>query len=436
MTKVPLIAIVGRANVGKSSVFNRLVGERRAIVAREPGTTRDAIYGQLNTDHGQLDVVDTAGLKVADDEFEASIQEQIVEAAAEADLLLVVVDATTMLTEEDRQVAKLARKSGLPAIVVANKSESKNIDLSELASLGISAQVNTSASQNRGFADLIQLITDRVKPVKLKPSENLKLALVGRPNVGKSSIFNALLKRRQATVDAIAGTTRDVSRFNLTFEGRAVTLMDTAGIRRPGKIKPGIEKFSVLRAIRAIDESDVVIVVLDATEPAVALDQKLAGLVKQSGKGLILAINKWDLIEKNAYTHDELMPVIKRQFQHVPWASFSVTSASSGQNMAKLLEQAVLIDSERRQLIKTAALNRWLGERVAHHPPAGLNRLHPKLKYVTQTGTRPPEFSIFGRNLRVIHWSYKRYLERELRSEFGFNGTPINIKFSEKDPEK
>ncbi|HEX9595209.1 MAG TPA: ribosome biogenesis GTPase Der [Candidatus Saccharimonadales bacterium] len=436
MSNIPLVAIVGRANVGKSSVFNRLVGQRQAIVADEPGTTRDSVFGRVEADGGTFTLADTAGLKSADDEFEASIQDQIAEAAAVADLILVVIDATTMLAEEDRRVAKLAHKAKVPLILVVNKAESEKIDEAEIKRLGIKQMVTTSATQNRGFGDLTSVITKHIKPVKMIPDGSLKIALVGRPNVGKSSLFNALASSPKAVVDDVAGTTRDVNRLEVEFSGRQVEIMDTAGIRRSGKIGRGIERFSVLRAVSAIDEADVAVLVLDATEPAVTLDQKLAGMVKDAGKGLILAVNKWDLIDKDAFTHDEFTPKIRRQFQHVPWAMYTVTSAVDTQNLSRLLKLALQIDEQRKVKLSTPKLNRWLGERINHHPPAGLKNTQPKLKYVTQTGQQPPEITIFGRDVRIVHWSYKRYLERELREEFGLEGTPVIIRFSDRELRK
>jgi len=432
-SRMPLVAIVGRTNVGKSSLFNRMVSQRQAIVAEEAGTTRDSVYGRVTTDQGDFSLVDTAGLKSPDDEFEASIQDQISEAAAVADIILVVIDATTMLADEDRRVAKLAHKAKVPLILVINKSEGGKFDAQEFERLGIKTAAQTSATQNRGITELIALISRQIKPAKpAADSDVLKIALVGRPNVGKSSLFNSLAKQSKAVVDDVAGTTRDVNRTQLEYSNRDVEILDTAGIRRPGKIGRGIEKFSVLRAVEAITEADVAVLVIDATEPGVTLDQKLAGIIKDAGKGLILAINKWDLIDKDAFTHDEFMPKLRRHFQHVPWALATVTSAAGRQNIERLLELALGVDVQRRLKIATPRLNRWLGERVNHHPPAGFKRVHPKLKYITQTGTRPPEFAIFGSNARVIHWSYVRYLERELREEFGFQGTPVRILFKEK----
>lgn len=429
MSKLPIVAIVGRANVGKSSIFNRVMNQRRAIVAREAGTTRDAVVGRVETEAGMFTLLDTAGLKTAEDQFEASIQEQIIEASAGADLLLVVVDATTDLTLQDRAVAKLAHKSGKPLILVVNKTEgvAYNDPLADFYKLGIKTMIRVSAVHNQGFDDLLQAITTHVKPKAVKDSSEMTLALVGRPNAGKSSLFNSLAVGRQAIVSETAGTTRDVNRTELKYEGRVFTVLDTAGIRRSGKIQKGIEKFSVNRALAAIAEADIVFLVIDANEPGVALEQKLAGEIKAAGKGLILTVTKWDLVDKDAFTHDQLMAKLRSEFQHVPWAMFSVTSATSKQNLGRLLDLALAIKQQREKQVKTSQLNTWLSKAVAHQPPAGFKRIQPKLKYAVQTGNNPPEITIFGRGSRVLHWSYKRYLERTLREAFDFAGTPITI---------
>ena len=434
MAKVPIVAIVGRANVGKSSLFNRLVNAQQAIVAREAGTTRDAVYGRVTTPKGVFSVVDTAGLKDPADQFEASIQDQITDAASLASVIVVVADATSAISPEDLRVAKLARKSQSAVILALNKAEKgKKIDFDQFKRLGIKNTVRTSATQGLGVNALIELIQSQISPAaEVTDTGGLCIAFVGRPNVGKSSLFNSLSVQTKAVVDDKAGTTRDVNRAQITVNQQPITLLDTAGIRRSGKIERGIERFSVMRAVAAIEEADICILVVDATEPGVALDQKLAGVIKDAGKGLILAVNKWDLIDKDAFTHDAMLAKLKREFQHTPWAFFTVTSAADKQNVTRLVKLGNDIEAERQKTVKTAALNRWLGERVNHHPPAGLKHTHPKLRYMTQTGSAPPQFSIFGTGVRVIHWSYVRYLERELRTGFGFGGTPIRIKFVEK----
>jgi GTP-binding protein len=428
---MPLVAIVGRANVGKSSIFNRLLQQRRAIVAKEAGTTRDAVIGTVSTKAGVFNLMDTAGLKTAEDDFEQSIQQQVSEAAAAADLIVVTVDAQAGLLTEDRQAAKLARKSGKPLLLAVNKAEHIKHDnqLAEFYGLGIEPLIRLSAGHNQGLDDLLAAIMKQIKPAKEPADAHMTLALVGRPNAGKSSLFNALGNQNQAIVSATAGTTRDVNRLDIKFEGQKLTLLDTAGIRRPGKIEKGIEKFSVARALAAVAEADAAALVIDATEPGVALEQKLAGQIKDAGKGLILVVTKWDLMDKDAYTHDQLMARLREQFQHVPWAMAVVASAVSKQNLTRLLILALEIKRQRLKQLKTAELNQWLSAAVTHQPPAGLRGVQPKLKYAVQTGSEPPEITVFGRNSRVLHWSYKRYLERTLRQRFDFAGTPVLVGF-------
>lgn len=434
MKNIPVVAIVGRSNVGKSSLFNRLVSKRQAIVAQEPGTTRDAVYGRVETPKGIFLIVDTAGLKNPDDQFEQTIQAQITDAATSADCIVVVVDALGILTNEDRQVAKLAHKSLKPVLLAINKADQgKKIDLNDFNRLGIKNPILTSATQNQGIDDLVTAILENISPIRLKTTKSTSVALIGRPNVGKSSLFNALADKQQAIVADRAGTTRDVNSISINYHTKPYELFDTAGIRRPGKVARGVEHFSVIRAVSAIDQSDVCVLVIDANEPGVALDQKLAGMIKESGKSLIIAMTKWDSLEKDAFTHDQMTSKLRLEFQHVPWAPFIAVSSITGQNVAKLMELIAEITERRITTIKTNELNRWLGQRVNHHPPAGLKNKHPKLRYITQTDTEPPEFTIFGTYIRFLHWSYKRYLERELRESYDFIGTPIKLVFRVKD---
>jgi GTP-binding protein len=435
--KIPIVAIVGRANVGKSSLFNRLVGYRQTVVADEPGTTRDSIYGRVEADKTVFAVVDTAGLKTPDDEFEATIQEQITEAATAADIILVVVEAHVMVTDEDRRVAKLAHRSGKPTVLVINKADQvKNVDLTEFKKLGIKESFSTITTQNQGIRELRAYLAKAVGPVTAPLKDVLRISFIGRPNVGKSSIFNSLAQKQQAIVADVAGTTRDVNRVTVAYHGQEIELLDTAGIRRPGKVERGVEQFSVLRSVAAIEESDICVLVLDAHEPGVALDQKLAGIIKEAGKGLVLAVNKWDDVDKDAFTHDQLTARLQYEFQHVPWAQFLATSAVTGHNITKLLASALDIQKERTKQLKTSQLNQWLGSATSHHPPAGLKNRHPRLKYVTQTDISPVTLRFFGRDTDYLHWSYKRFLERELREAFGFSGTPVRFLFSDGAPKK
>lgn len=436
MSKLPLVAIVGRANVGKSSLFNRLVGERRAIVADEPGTTRDTVYATIEHAKRHFLLADTAGLKTRpNDEFEMSIQDQITDASAAADVILVVVEAATLLTEEDRRVIKTALQSTKPTLLIANKvdqAKSKD-DLAQWQRTGIRDVVGTSATQGTGVAELLDHINQHLPGKTPRPdTTDLTVALIGRPNVGKSSLYNALAQKQQALVSEQAGTTRDTNRFNLRYHSKTITILDTAGIRRPGRIARGVEQFSVLRAISAISEADICLLLIDVNEPATHLEQKLAGMIKEAGKGLIIVITKWDSAEKDAYSADMISKRIMIDFQHTWWAPMIFTSSLTGQNVATLLELITEIAERRDQKIRTPELNRLLQQTSDQHPPAGLKNRHPRLRYITQSDTRPPAFRVFGTQTGFLHWSYKRHLEKVMRTTYDFVGTPIMFYFSDR----
>lgn len=476
MSKLPTVAIVGQANVGKSSLFNRLYGSQEAVVAREAGTTRDSVIRRitwsLETERsndrttkmlrtsrktsfrGRSDaseftsgasggvgpsssfwLVDTAGLKKAEDEFEASIQEQIEEAADAADVILVVVDGTKYPDHQDASIAKQALRSKKPVLLVINKTDLKgNLDTVEFRRLGISTIIRTSAEHATGIDQLSSAIMQTLPSSSFvahsaDEEHSLRIALIGRPNVGKSQLFNRLAGKQQAIVANVAGTTRDVNRVVVRYEGRDITLLDTAGIRRSGKQEVGIEKFSVLRTFQAIEEADICCLLMDVNEYATQLDQKLAGQIKEAGKGLIIVVSKWDSIEKDPKLADEIAARISHEFAFVPWAPLLFTSSITGQNITKIFELAAQIDVRRQQQIKTSDLNRILMDCVRKHPPAGLKNTFPRLRYMVQTDTAPPWFVIFGGNLKLLHWSYKRYLERQLRDKYDFTGTPIMFSF-------
>ena len=435
-TKVPIVAIVGRANVGKSSLFNAILARREAIVAKEAGTTRDSIMAKASWNNQDFWLVDTAGVKDAQDDFEFTIQEQILQATESADVIWVVVEADIPITEEDRRVAKMALKSRKPVFLVVNKvDKAKGIDLQLFQRLGIKPIVHTATTQHRGLSELLDLLVAQIPKANLKEDDNrLHIALVGRPNVGKSALFNALAKKQQAIVADRAGTTRDINRAIIRYEGREVELMDTAGIRRPGKIGQGIEHFSVIRSLAAIEQADICLLLMDVNEVNVALDQKIAGMVKESGKGLILVVAKWDIAEdRDAFTRDAIAPQIAENFNFVPWAPLIFTSSVTGQNVTKIFDLATDIDMRRHKRITTADLNRWLRTVVDKHPPAGLKNRNPKLNYMVQETDNPiPAFKIFGSHTKFLHWSYRRYMERELREKYHYEGTPIQLWFIEK----
>lgn len=432
--KLPIVAIVGRANVGKSSLFNAVLERREAIVAREAGTTRDSISAKAEYEGQHFWLVDTAGLKAAEDDFEFTIQEQILQAADSADVIWVVIEADVLISEEDRRVAKLALKSRKPVVLLVNKADKKPKAVPEdYQRLGIKDIFLTSATQNRGIDNLLDHLVEIIPEVRSEDDDNrLHVALLGRPNVGKSYLFNTLAKKQQAIVADKAGTTRDINRTIVRYQGREIELMDTAGIRRSGKIEKGIERFSVIRALSAIEQADVCLLLMDAGELHVALDQKIAGMIKEAGKGLILVVSKWDSLDKDAYTRDKLAPEIAYDFDFVPWAPLIFTSAVSGQNVTKLFDLVLDIDLARQKLIKTSELNRWLKDITNAHPPAGLKNRLPKLNYILQEEDNPTNFKVYGAHTKFLHWSYKRFMEKELRKKYGFEGTPIRFWFFEK----
>ncbi len=430
-SKLPTVAIIGRANAGKSSLFNRFVRSKQAIVAREAGTTRDNVLGKVSYDDHQFWLVDTAGLKDPNDEFEASIQEQITEAADAADVILVVVDSTEYIGDEDRIVAKKALKSKKPVILLLNKGDlAGSLPVDEFRRLGIKEIVRTSAEHAQGIVETLDILTGLL-PAKYEQDHSaIRVSLIGRPNVGKSNLFNSLAGKQQALVANIAGTTRDINRVNVKYKDEYIELLDTAGVRRQGKQEVGIEKFSVLRTLQAIEESDICFLLMDVNELNTQLDQRLAGIINEAGKGLVVVISKWDsVMDKDAFTRDALAPKITRTFDFVPWAPLIFTSSVTGQNVSKLFDLILEIQDRRTQEVKTRKLNDLLQKTVAAHPPAGLKNTFPKLRYIVQTDTSPPWFVIYGSNLKFLHWSYKRHLERVVRENFDFIGTSIKFSF-------
>lgn len=434
--KLPIVALVGRANVGKSSLFNSILNRREAIVAKEPGTTRDSVMAKAEYNNQHFWLVDTAGMKNPEDDFEFTIQEQIKQATESADVIWVVIEADVPITQDDRSVAKLALKSRKPVFLIVNKHDkAPTSSVFDFERLGIKPIILTSTTQGTGLDDLLQrLVTLIPKVTALEPSDRIKVALLGRPNVGKSYLFNSLAKKQQALVADQAGTTRDVNHTVVRFREREIEFLDTAGIRRPGKIGRGVEHFSVLRTLSAIEQSDIGLLILDVTELGVQLDQKIAGMIKDAGKGLVLVVSKWDIAdEKTEFTHDEKAPQIVADFQFVPWAPLVFTSAVTGQNVTKLFDLILDIDEQRKKRISTSELNRWLGQATATHPPAGLKNRVPKLNYIVQEDDNPtPSFKIFGSHTKFIHWSYRRYLERSLREQYSFEGTTLQLWFIEK----
>jgi len=430
--KIPIVAIIGQTNAGKSSLFNRITRSSTAIVAREEGTTRDNVSKKVEFDGRVFQLVDTAGLKKPDDEFEASIQDQISEAIDSADLIMLTVDGTKYMDQKDLQMAREALKSKKPVFILANKSDLKeSLPIQEFQKTGVRQVFRVSAEHNFGIAELLGEIMASLPDVRTEIKEpDLKIALIGRPNVGKSSLFNTLAKKQQAVVSDVAGATRDINRVEIGFEGKRIEILDTAGVRKKGKQEVGVEKFSALRTLRAIEEADVCCLLVDSGDLRVAFDQNLAGQIKDAGKGLIFVVSKWDINEQDA---DEIIAKLRVDFNFAPFAPVIFTSAVTGKNVTKILEVSMQIAENRVRQIKTSALNEVLRKAVAGHPPAGLKNTHPKLRYCVQTDVSPPWFVVYGSDLKLLHWSYKRYLDRVFREHFEFTGTPIEFSFRERE---
>ncbi|MFV0485216.1 MAG: ribosome biogenesis GTPase Der [Candidatus Saccharimonadales bacterium] len=428
--KLPIVAIIGQTNAGKSSLFNRLARGKKAIVAREAGTTRDNVMTRVNN---RYILVDTAGLKDPEDDFEASIQTQIEDAIASADLILLTLDGTKYTDHDDKMMARKALKSRKPVALVLNKADlGDSLPKNEFLSLGVKDMFHVSATTRQGVDELEDYITDSVPEVTdfEDKEDTLKLALIGRPNVGKSSLFNSLAEKQQAIVANLSGTTRDINRAEVKYKGRALEILDTAGLRRQGRREVGIEKFSALRTLAAIEESDVCCLLVDSTEPHVKLDQVLAGQIIEAGKGIMIIVTKTDLEGKDS---DEILNQLEEDFNFTPYAPVILTSSVTGKNVTQIFELALDIDRERHTTVKTSELNKILTDAVLAHPPAGLKNTMPKLRYITQSDTNPPWFIVYGSNLSLLHWSYKRYLEKRIRAQFPFIGTPIFFSFRNRD---
>lgn len=429
MHKLPIIALVGQTNAGKSSLFNRLAQKNIAIVAREPGTTRDNVTTTIDN---RFILIDTAGLKTPEDTFETSIQNQITDAILSADLIFLTLDASKYPSHQDKTIAKKALKSQKPVFLLLNKSDLRTtLPINEFKFLGIKPTQTfyVSATTGKGINDLKKQLLAILPPPSIThpktSTDSFILALIGRPNVGKSSLFNTLAQKQQALVSSKQGTTRDINRVKIRYKGKNLEILDTAGLRRPGKREVGIEKFSAIRTLTAIEESDVSALLIDATDPTTKLDQVLAGQIINAGKGIILVLTKTDLLSDPNSVLDQL----EHHFKFIPYAPVLLTSSQTGINVTKLFELTLQISQTLRQEIKTSELNKILNTAILEHPPAGLKNTKPKPKYITQTDTCPPWFVVHGHELELLHWSWKRFLERKIRERYPFIGTPIMLSY-------
>ena len=430
----PIVAIVGRPNVGKSTLFNRLVGERRAIVDETPGTTRDRMYGTVEWNGRLFTLVDTGGLEFEGaDAINRGIIDQVEEAIERADVILFVVDAKEGPTSVDYDVADLLRKTDKPVILIANKADNPERTLSavEFYQLGMGEPVAISSIHGYGTGDLLDDILRLIAPGGEEAEEeaDLRLAIVGRPNVGKSSLVNALAGETRAMVSQVPGTTRDAIDTLIEYMDKSILLVDTAGIRRRGRIERGIEKYSVLRAIKAVERCDVAALVIDAEEGLTAQDAHVSGYVLDAAKGMIIVVNKWDLVKKGPATTAEYTRQIRRELRFMDYVPLIFTSAVTGQRVTKILDTALEIAKEREKRVQTSLINDAMQEAFVKHPPPSARGKTLKLMYVTQAGIKPPTFVFFVNDPRLVHFSYMRFLENEIRARFGFAGTPIRTIF-------
>ncbi len=472
MKSLPIVALIGQTNAGKSSLLNRFARKNIAIVAREEGTTRDNVVARVDDSlessydlRSKQDVrdafllVDTAGLKNPTDDFEASIQDQISDAIDSAEVILVTLDSTKYFNHRDRDIAKKALRSDKPIFLVLNKSDLKeSLPVTEFRALGLPEDhiFYTSATTGAGIKQLKAEILKNLPSTQKSSSpevdsaeQPLRIALIGRPNVGKSSLFNTLAQKQQAVVSSRQGTTRDVNRVQLKFKGRTLEILDTAGLRKPGRREVGIEKFSALRTLAAIEEADICALLIDSTEPHSKLDQSLAGQIVEAGKSIIMVVTKSDLLENSEPTNyfgeeniqnrtaaDFLLDRLEHDFDFLPYAPVIFTSSETGKNATKLFDLALDVDEARHHEISTKDLNRILNQALSEHPAAGLKNTHPKPKYIVQTDTCPPWFVVHGHELGLLHWSYKRFLERKIREFYPFLGTPIYFSFRSDNSER
>ncbi|GAB4204275.1 MAG: ribosome biogenesis GTPase Der [Roseiflexaceae bacterium] len=440
----PIVAIVGRPNVGKSTFFNRLIGERRAIVEDLPGTTRDRLYGDSLWNGRVFTVVDTAGLLFEEEDENAPLaeisrraREQAELAINEADAILFMVDAREGLTTADSEVAEVLRTTSKPIIMAANKADSpeRALNAVEFYALNLGDPIPMSAYHGIGTGDVLDALAAALPVVEEETDEaTVKIAIVGRPNVGKSSLLNRLIGKERSVVSAVPGTTRDTIDTPIEVDGQQVLLIDTAGIRRRGKIEQGIEKYSVLRSMRAIERADIALLLVDAQEGVTAQDTHVAGMIVDSLKGVAILVNKWDTIVKDEHTFDLFTQQVRREFHFIPYAPILFISAKSGQRVDKILPLALQIAEERKRRVPTAELNELLRQATYEHPPSAIHKgAHLRLYYATQPQAEPPVFLFFANDADQVHWGYGRYLENRIRERYGFDGTPIKIVFRSRE---
>lgn len=432
-----IVAIVGRPNVGKSTLFNKLVGDRVSIVNNEPGVTRDRLYRNIEWIGKEFVLVDTGGLEPSNNDFIMSkIKEQAWVAIDEANVVLFLVDGKVGVTALDEEIANILRKKDKKVIVVVNKIDNYQKDsenILEFYSLGFETIVGISAEHKTNLGDLLDIVVEKFERIENNEDEKrLKLAVLGRPNAGKSSFVNKLLNKERSIVSDMAGTTRDSIDTDFNYMGEKYTIIDTAGIRKKSKFEDSIEYYSVLRAIKAIDRADVCVLLLDATEFITEQDKRVAGLIFEAKKPMIIAINKWDLLEKDNNTVKEFTEKVKIQMPFINYVPVITMSALTGKRTVEVLKLVKSLNEEYNKKIGTGVLNQVLSDIIAQNPVPTRKGRTVKINYMTQISTAPPKFVFFVNNPELVHFSYKRYIEKKLREYFGFEGCPIEMIFNKK----
>ncbi|MCI0477116.1 MAG: ribosome biogenesis GTPase Der, partial [Anaerolineales bacterium] len=446
MTK-PIVAIVGRPNVGKSTLFNRLIEERLAIVSETAGTTRDRLYGEVEFAGREFIVVDTGGLAL-DDRADlpgtpaamlAGVRAQAQIAMDEADTIVFITDVEQGATPGDFEIARILRQTDKPVYLVVNKADNdtRAQDAVEFFKLGLGDPIPISALHGVGVGDLLDAIIAHLPPETTEPPSNIPhLAIVGRPNVGKSSLLNAILGEERAMVSDIPGTTRDALDTELVWDGQQVVLIDTAGLRKRGHIEQGVEKYSTLRALRAIQRADVALLVIDADAGVLAQDQHVASYILAEGKGVVIVVNKWDLIEKDEHTLDEFTEKIRSALDFIAYAPVVFVSAKTHQRVRQVIERALIVREAFRLRVQTSELNEMLREATRKHAPTSKGKRMLKFLYATQVEGSPPTFVFFVNDKRLVHFTYERFLENQIRARWSFEGAPLRMIFRNRRDEK
>lgn len=433
----PVVAIVGRPNVGKSTLFNRLVGYRHAIVSDIAGTTRDRVIGRVNWDDRNFLLVDTGGLDFdVNSELDAQVQSQVNVAIEDADCIILLTDCVDGLTPTDIEVGEILRRSQKRVILAVNKVDnpSREYNVYEFYQLGVGDPMPISAYHKIGMEELMARLIDNIPdyPAAAYDPDTLRLSIVGRTNVGKSSIINSIVQEERAVVSDQAGTTRDPVDTFMNYDDRSVVLVDTAGIRRRGKIEQGIEKYSVIRSIKSITRSDVSVLAIDALDPMSAQDLHIAGDILSSYVGMIVAVNKWDLVQNQDVARQEYLEWIEDQLKFAPYVPIIFCSALTREGVEELLSTSFEVFEERMKVISESELQELLFDALIKHPPPGLGRRTLKIYDLVQIGINPPAFAFSVNNPAYMHFSYKRYLENEIRKKFGFKGNHLQLRFHQK----